>query len=81
MAADTPFNAAILDLTIRAGLGGVETMQRLKTLDPNVVGIVSSGYSSKDVMANYQDYGFKGVIAKPYSMHDMSIKLNNVLAA
>jgi len=79
LASETPFDAVILDLTIRAGLGGVETMQKLRALDPNVIGIVSSGYSSKDVMANYQDYGFKGVIAKPYGMQDMGTKLKNIL--
>jgi len=79
LASGTPFDAVILDLTIRAGLGGVETMQKLRALDPNAIGIVSSGYSSKDVMANYQDYGFKGVIAKPYGMQDMGAKLKNVL--
>jgi len=81
LAADTPFHAVILDLTIRAGMGGVETMQKLRALDPGVIGVVSSGYSSKDVMANYGDYGFKDVIAKPYGMQDMSIKLKNVLEA
>jgi CheY-like chemotaxis protein len=79
MSSDEPFDAVILDLTIRAGMGGVETMQKLHAIDPDVTGIVSSGYSSKDVMANYKDYGFKGVIAKPYGMQDMSIKLKKVL--
>ena len=81
LSSDQPFDAVILDLTIRAGLGGVETMQKLRELDPKVIGIVSSGYSSKSVMANYQDYGFKGVIAKPYGIQDMSVKLRNVLDA
>jgi nitrogen-specific signal transduction histidine kinase/ActR/RegA family two-component response regulator len=80
LASSEPFDAVILDLTVRAGLGGVETMQKLLTLDPKVVGIVSSGYSSKDVMANYQDYGFKGVIAKPYGIQDMGTKLKKVLS-
>ena len=81
LSSNKPFDAVILDLTIRAGLGGVETMQKLREIDPKVIGIVSSGYSSKAVMANYQDYGFKGVIAKPYGIQDMSVKLRNVLEA
>ncbi|MBN2299147.1 MAG: PAS domain S-box protein, partial [Deltaproteobacteria bacterium] len=46
------FDAVILDLTIRGGMGGMETMRKLKELDPAVKGIVSSGYTEDKVMTN-----------------------------
>lgn len=67
-----PFQAVILDLTVPGGTGGRETVKKLLELDPGVKAIVSSGYSSDPIMANYRDYGFRGVIAKPYRVREMS---------
>jgi two-component system cell cycle sensor histidine kinase/response regulator CckA len=74
-----PFDAVILDLTIRAGMGGKAAIKRLIEMDPHVKGIVSSGYSDDPVMADYRKYGFSGVVAKPYSIVEMSHCLNRVL--
>ncbi len=54
------FDAVILDLTVRDGMGGRETVLRLKHLDPDVRAIVSSGYSQDPMMSRYRDYGFRG---------------------
>lgn len=71
----SPFKAVICDLTIRGGMGGRMAVTELLKLDPNVKAIVSSGYSSDDVLANYKEYGFWDVIAKPYRLQE----LGNVL--
>ena len=70
-----PFDAVIMDLTIPGGMGGNEAVQELLKMDPDLKAIVSSGYSSDPVMANYLEYGFRGVIPKPYEI----AKLNRVL--
>lgn len=74
------FDAVIMDLTIAGGLGGRETINRLREVDPSVKAIVSSGYSNDPVMANFEEYGFSGVIAKPYKIAELSKTLHNLLA-
>ena len=73
------FTAVIMDLTIPEGMGGKEAIRRLKVLDPQVKAIVSSGYSYDPVMANFQEYGFSGVIPKPYVMEELGRVLEEVV--
>jgi two-component system, cell cycle sensor histidine kinase and response regulator CckA len=65
------FDAVILDLYVPGGMGGTETLSRLRTIDPEVRAIVSSGYSSDRVMAQYAAYGFVAAMDKPYSMETL----------
>ena len=57
-----PFDAVIMDLTVPGGMGGYEAMKILRKMDPNVRAIVSSGYSTDPIMADYKSYGFKGIV-------------------
>jgi CheY-like chemotaxis protein len=77
----TPFDAVIMDLTIPNGMGGCEAARRLRELDPKVKAIASSGYSLDPVMANYRDYGFCGVIPKPYRSEDLNRILKEVIGS
>jgi CheY-like chemotaxis protein len=74
-----PFSAVIMDLTIPNGMGGKEAIRHLKEVDPEVKAIVSSGYSYDPVMASFQQFGFSGVIPKPYVMDDLGRVLKEVL--
>jgi len=74
-----PFDAVILDLTIKGGMGGIETIGKLLEIDPQAKAIVSTGYSVNKIMINYKKYGFCGVVAKPYSLHKLHDVLSRVL--
>ncbi|MEW6600905.1 MAG: ATP-binding protein [Nitrospirota bacterium] len=74
-----PFNAVILDLTVPGGMGGEEAIKILRTIDPDVKAIVSSGYADNHVMANFREYGFSGVVTKPYRPEDLNALLSRLL--
>jgi PAS domain S-box-containing protein len=78
-AADKPFDAVIMDLTIPGGMGGKEAIQRLTGIDPEIKAIVSSGYSNDPVMANFREYGFRGAVSKPYKVNEITDTLYAVL--
>jgi len=73
------FDAVILDLTVPGGLGGKETIEKLLKIDPDVKAIVSSGYSTDPVMANYEKYGFSAVVAKPFDLKELNEVIGKVL--
>jgi PAS domain S-box-containing protein len=66
--AGSPYDLIIMDLTIPGGKGGKETIIELKAIDPDIRAIVSSGYSNDPILSNFEYYGFKGIITKPYNM-------------
>lgn len=78
-AAGRLYDAAILDVTIPGGMGGREVIRRLAAIDPDIKGIVSSGYSHDPIMADYERYGFTGVIPKPYNARRLSEILRTVI--
>ena len=74
-----PFDAVILDLTTPGGLGGKDAIKRLLEIDPTAKAAVSSGFSNDPVLANYKDYGFCGLLPKPFQQQDLSETLNALL--
>lgn len=73
------FDAVLMDLTIPGGMGGKETMRKLLELDSEVKGIVTSGYSNDPILSHYREYGFRGVILKPYDVDELGRVLEEVL--
>jgi two-component system, cell cycle sensor histidine kinase and response regulator CckA len=81
LAADRPFAAMILDLEIPGGLGGKFVIRRLLELDPGVKAIVASGYSNDPILNEYQSYGFKGAITKPFTLESLGNALREVIGS
>ena len=74
-----PFDAVILDLTIKGGMGGEQTIRELIKIDPGVKAIVCSGYFNDPVITHFKKYGFQGAMPKPYQKADLEIVLKKVL--
>ncbi len=60
-------------------MGGKDTIQKLKEIHPEVKAIVSSGYSSDPIMAEYSKFGFSGVLTKPYRCEELGNIINEVM--
>jgi len=73
------FDLVILDLTIKGGMGGKETFDIMKSIDPGIRAVVSSGYSVDSLMSGYSEYGFSGVLKKPYTFEELTAILDHVL--
>ncbi|MEJ2690208.1 MAG: response regulator [Deltaproteobacteria bacterium] len=79
-AANDPFDLTIMDLTIPGGMGGMEAIKEILSINPEAKVIVSSGYSDDPVMASFKKYGFCEAIVKPYQLDDLLKTIDKVLA-
>ena len=73
------FDLVILDLTLPGGMGGKEVLKELIEIDPTVNAAVSSGYATDATMKRYEDFGFRGVIAKPYEASELGRKVQAMI--
>ena len=78
---DTPFAAAIMDVTIPGGMGGKQAVRQLRELDSKALCIVSSGYANDPILSEWWQHGFVGVLPKPYRLEDVSAVLRRVSVA
>ncbi|CAN5586965.1 hypothetical protein BH20VER3_BH20VER3_15740 [soil metagenome] len=81
LASNRRFDLVILDLTLPGGMGGKEALKRLLDIDPTVNAVVSSGYAMDATMSRYEDFGFRGVIAKPYEASELARAVRDVIAS
>jgi CheY-like chemotaxis protein len=77
--AGEPYDVVILDLTVPGGMGGVETLRAVHDFWPEVLAVASSGYSTDAVMSDPTAHGFRGAIAKPYSIDGLAQCLGKLL--
>jgi PAS domain S-box-containing protein len=65
-------SAAMLDLTVRSGEGGRDTVRPLRKLIPLLPIIASSGYSDDPVMAEPAAFGFSASLSKPFRLDELA---------
>ncbi len=71
MESGKPFDAVIMDLIVPGEMGGLEATRNILKIHPEARIIVSSGYSTDPIMANYKEHGFFNMLPKPYSIAEM----------
>lgn len=69
---EEPFDLVILDLTLMGGVEGINTLHRLRKIDPAVRVIISSG-----IPGNIPK-GFSMVLLKPYGLSEMKRVLDEI---
>ncbi len=70
-----PFDACILDLTVSGGMGGKETVEKLRKRGATLPVFVASGYASEEIMTQPQRFGFTASLSKPFKMSELSTML------
>ncbi|MGA2913540.1 MAG: response regulator [Methanoregula sp.] len=78
-AAGVPFDVVILDLSVPSGLGGKETIEQLRKIDPDVRSVISTGYANDPAVQDFSKYGFDEKLTKPYKIHDLKNILEQVM--
>jgi CheY-like chemotaxis protein len=76
--AGQPFAAVILDLTVKDGMGGLDTVRELRKQDPSVHAIMASGAARDAVLSRYAEQGFNDVLPKPFRMQDVADCLQRI---
>ncbi|MEQ8152283.1 MAG: ATP-binding protein [Smithellaceae bacterium] len=76
-AANQSYDLVILDLTIKGGMGGVQTMEELLKIDPQVKAIIFSGFNDDPVIENYSNYGFLAALTKPFTRKEIQAVLED----
>lgn len=75
-----PFDAVVLDLTVRGGMGGADTLAQLKSIAPDVLAIACSGYANDPIMCAHEQFGFAAAIAKPFRFEPFARTVMGVVA-
>ena len=73
------YSAAILDLTIPGGMGGVDTIVEIQKKGFTFPVFATSGYSEDSVISDPEKYGFSDSLSKPYKMKDLANLLSRFL--
>lgn len=74
------FDVVILDLSVPGGLGGREVIAALKEMDSTVRALVSSGDANDPAVTHYQNFGFSGVLMKPYTKAILDATIRSVIS-
>ena len=73
------FSAVLMEMSVKQGLGGKATLDRLKKIDPDVKAVAIIASDANPGAGEYLDFGFKGVLGKPFRMEDMKKTLSEVI--
>ncbi|MFT4640651.1 MAG: two-component system cell cycle sensor histidine kinase/response regulator CckA [Verrucomicrobiales bacterium] len=67
-----PFDVGIIDMTLPGGMNGEDAFRELRSIDPHMVGIATSGSMDQDSLSFYQQKGFATILPKPFPLKMLS---------
>lgn len=73
-------DCALLDLTM-PGMNGFDAFAAMRSLQPNLQVIVTSGHDAEDVIRDFPPQSVAGYIQKPYSMRQLHEELQRIIRA
>ncbi|WP_273266895.1 PAS domain-containing hybrid sensor histidine kinase/response regulator [Flexistipes sinusarabici] len=72
------YDLSILDITMPGGFGGKKVFKEITKIDPEAKCVISSGFTSDELIKNYKKYGFYSCLRKPYDLQELNMLLMNV---
>jgi PAS domain S-box-containing protein len=79
-ASGKPFDAAILNFSIPGGMGGKETLKKLKKITPDIRAVLTTGNSNEAISGDFRKNGFFAVLPKPCKVDELGQILERVLS-
>jgi len=73
------FAAVLMETSVKQGLGGKATLDRLKNIDPDVSAIAIVSGDGQHTIREHLDSGFKGVLGKPFRLEEMKKILDELI--
>ena len=74
-----PFTCILCDVTIPGSISGVEAFAAIKQIQPDIKGIVMSGYADNSAIADFSKFGFSWYLVKPFTFDDLKQALTKAL--
>ncbi len=65
-------DVVFMDLTLRGGMSGAETLHEILCFDRSARVVLTSGSVTEDVQVGYLDQGFIDILSKPYGAGELS---------
>lgn len=62
-------------------MGGKETFQRLKQMDPGSRAVLTTGYPSEGIVGDFRKYEFLAVLPKPCKVDELGKVLEKVVSS
>jgi len=75
---DINFDLAILDIKILGGMGGIETMQKMKQIDNSIPIMSMSGNPADTLFKGDEASGFVTHLEKPFSAEHLSFEIERI---
>ncbi|MEI6840567.1 MAG: response regulator [Methanomicrobiales archaeon] len=72
-------DVAVIDLSIPNGMCGLETIARLKEIDPDVRAIATTGHFQDGLAFEYKKHGFFMFLPKPYVLEELLNAIDGVI--